>query len=371
MSTSLSLVGRSAFSATNRQWNDWKWQLAKRLSTPEDLSNYLVLSKSEKKGLIHANTHFSVAITPYLISLMEKENENCPIRRQLIPTHNESYIHPSDLIDPLGEEPYSTVPGIIHKYPDRALYLPTDHCASYCRHCTRSRLVNKGSLQTSTASFEKALAYIQNTPALRDILITGGDPLTMNTDMLCQRISRINEIKHIEMIRLGTRVPSFLPQRITKELVRSLRRAGVLYLSLHFNHPREITPEVENALRLLADGGLVLGNQSVLLKGINDEAPLLKELFHLLLRNRVTPYYLHHCDSVQGTSHLRTPLQTGIDILKDLRGHTTGYAVPTLALDLPGGGGKISLGPDYLLKREGKHLVFENYKGEHWKYHEV
>ncbi len=367
----MNLVGTKPFKTSTQKWNNWQWQLHNRLSSLHDLKQYLKLSQSEIAGLKYAQETFRVSITPYVISLMEFDNPLCPIRQQVIPTINEKISHPSDLIDPLGEEPYTAVEGLIHKYPDRALYLPIDNCASYCRYCTRSRLVNRGSLKTSKHTFDNVYNYIKSTPAIRDVLITGGDPLIMNTDTLCERISKINSISHVQMIRLGTRTPTFLPQIITQQLVKQLRTAGVLYVSLHINHPRELTPQTITALNIMADGGLVMGNQSVLLKGINDKAEIIKNLNHKLLQNRVTPYYLHLCDCVKGTSHFRTSIQTGIDIIDKLRGYTTGYAVPTLALDLPNGGGKVAISSNTIIKQNGKKFILRNYQGLDWQYQEV
>ena len=334
------LVGREVFHATPEQWSDWRWQMVHRLRTLEDFQAVLNLSGAEVDGITIACKKFAVAATPYFVSLMDRDDPNCPIRRQAVPTVQELIVSPTDMEDPCGEDHDMKVPGLVHRYPDRVNFFASDRCASYCRYCTRSRLVGNGELRPVAERVEPAAQYVAAHPEVRDVLISGGDPLLLGEAALSQIIRRFRAVPHVEMVRIGTRLPSYLPQRITPRLARMLRTSGAFYLSLHFSHPREITPEVERALAILADGGIVMGSQTVLLRGINDTPETLKKLFHRLLQNRVRPYYLYQCDPVLGASHFRTSVAAGMEIMRKLRGFTSGYAVPTYVIDAPGGGGK-------------------------------
>ncbi len=344
------------------KWNDWRWQLTHRLSSKEDFSRIINLTPEEEEAL-SAPTRLRVAVTPYLASLIDPDDPNCPIRRQVIPTAREFLLSPEEMEDPLAEDSHSPVPGLVHRYPDRVLMLVTTQCASYCRYCTRSRMVGNPHAQFSLADYERQIAYIAANPQVRDVLISGGDPLILPLHILEALLRKLREIPHVEIIRIGTRVPVFLPQRVDEELVNVLRRYHPLWMNIHFNHPKEITPEVEKALALLADAGIPLGSQSVLLAGINDCPNIMLALVRKLVKNRVRPYYLYQCDLVPGTSHFRTPIAKGIEIMEALRGHTSGFAVPVYAIDLPGGGGKVPLSPNYLLSMSESKVVLRNYEG--------
>lgn len=344
------------------QWNDWRWQLSHRLNTVEDFAQVIRLTPEEKEGLLSPE-HFRVDVTPYFASLMNPEDPNCPIRRQVIPTAKERVPFEAESADSLAEDAHSPVPGLVHRYPDRVLVLATTQCASYCRYCTRSRMVGDPHAQFSLADHERQLAYIAATPQIRDVLISGGDPLVLPQRVLEHLLQRLRSIPHVEVIRIGTRVPVFLPQRITSELVDMLRRYHPLWMNIHFNHPKEITPEVEVALARLADAGIPLGSQTVLLAGINDCPNVMLSLMHKLVRNRVRPYYLYQCDLVHGAGHFRTPVAKGIEIMEALRGHTSGYAIPTYVIDAPEGGGKVPILPTYLLSMSESRVVVRNYEG--------
>jgi len=324
------------------RWQDWRWQMRHRLTRTEHFESLLHLSTAERRGLTLAQEKFSVALTPHFASLIDPNDPSCPIRVQVVPREDELVIGPGDMVDPCGEDADSVVPGLVHRYPDRVLLLALDTCASYCRYCTRSRLVSQGELDPLPRRLDPIVEYLQQHTEVRDVLLSGGDPLMMSEDRLDVLLGRLRAIDHIEFLRIGSRVPSFLPQRITPELVKVLRKHRV-WLSLHFCHVREITPEVERACDLLADGGIPMGSQTVLLKGVNDDVAALKALFHGLLKVRVRPYYLYQCDPVVGTSHLRTSVAKGIELIAGLRGHTSGYAVPTYVVDAPGGGGKVPI----------------------------
>ena len=368
---SLHLVGRQVFNATPEQWDDWRWQLAHRLRTLEDFQSVLELSGEEADGLTLACRKFAVAATPHFVSLMERDNPHCPIRRQVVPTVKELISSPTDMEDPCGEDHDMKVPGLVHRYPDRVLFLASDRCASYCRYCTRSRLVGNGDLRPVSERVEPAAQYVAAHPEVRDVLISGGDPLLLGELALGAIIRRFRAIPHVEIVRIGTRVPGYLPQRITPRLIRALRMSGAYFLSMHFSHPREITPEVERALAIIADGGVVMGSQTVLLRGINDHPETLKRLFHKLLKNRVRPYYLYQCDPVLGASHFRTSVAAGIEIMRKLRGFTSGYAVPTYVIDAPGGGGKTPVTSEYITERTAQQVTLRNYAGNVYTYPEV
>lgn len=343
-------------------WDDWRWQLSNRLNTIDELGEVLHLAPQEIVGLSIPG-HFRVDITPYFASLIDPDDPTCPIRRQVIPTGEEIIPFESERRDSLAEEGHSPVPGLVHRYPDRVLMLTTTQCASYCRYCTRSRIVGDPHAQFGTRDHEAQMAYIAADPAIRDVLLSGGDPLTMPLHLLERTLQGLRPIPHVEILRIGTRLPVFLPQRITPDLVEMLRRYHPLWMNIHFNHPKEITPEVEAALALLADAGIPLGSQTVLLAGVNDCPNIMLELLHQLVRNRVRPYYLYQCDLVQGAGHFRTPVAKGIEIMEALRGHTSGYAIPTFVVDAPEGGGKVPLLPQYLLSMSDQRVVLRNYEG--------
>ncbi len=357
-------------------WNDWRWQLSHRLRTAEELSRVIRLTPEERVGLEASQDGHGrgkadltpvrplhMAITPYFASLMDPEDPLCPIRRQVVPTAQELETTEADRIDSLNEDAHSPVPGLVHRYPDRVLMLLTTQCASYCRFCTRSRVVGEARAQFGRADHDRGLAYIAANPQIRDVLLSGGDPLMVAQPVLETILRRLREIPHVEVVRIGTRVPIFLPQRITPDLVEMLRRYHPLWMNIHVNHPREITPEVEVALARLADAGIPLGSQSVLLAGVNDCPNVLKALVHKLVRNRVRPYYLYQCDLVRGAGHFRTPVAKGLEIMEALRGHTSGFAIPIYTLDAPEGGGKVPLLPNYLLSMSDTEVVVRNYEG--------
>ncbi|MEM2963910.1 MAG: KamA family radical SAM protein [Candidatus Bathyarchaeia archaeon] len=353
-------------------WNDWRWQMRHRLKTLEELEKYFTLTEEEVKGVELATSRktLPMAISPYFASLMDPGDPQCPLRKQGVPTEKEGMFQPSDMNDPLGEERDSPVPHLVHRYPDRVLLLVTNNCAMFCRYCTRRRIVGRIE-EAGIEELEPAFQYIEGKRSVRDVLISGGDPLTLSTEKLERIIRRIREIKHVEIIRIGTRVPVTLPMRIDEQLTSMLKKYHPLWMSLHFTHPREITPQVEQACRRLADAGVPLGSQTVLLKGINDSPLIITKLMHKLLTLRVRPYYLYQCDLAQGISHFQTPVETGLKIMESLRGHTSGYAVPTYVIDAPGGGGKIPIAPNYLISYGNGRAVMRNYRGEVYEYKEA
>ncbi len=344
------------------KWQDWRWQLAHRLNTVAELDQIIRLTPEERAGL-SAPEHFRVDVTPYFASLMDPDDPACPIRRQVIPTSKEQVPFTAEMADSLAEDAHSPVPGLVHRYPDRVLMLVTTQCASYCRFCTRSRIVGDARAQFSRADYERQFVYIAGNPHIRDVLISGGDPLTMPQRVLEDLLRGVRAIRHVEVVRIGTRMPIFLPQRITPDLVEMLRQFHPLWMNVHVNHAKEITPEVEVALARLADAGIPLGCQSVLLAGVNDCPNVMKDLVHALVRNRVRPYYVYQCDLVAGAGHFRTPVSTGLQIIESLRGHTSGFAVPTYVIDAPRGGGKIPMMPTYLLSQSPDRMVVRNYEG--------
>ena len=360
---------RAAFypEATDAEWNDWRWQLRHRLRTADHLERVLKLSADERKALAKLGRHLPSAITPYYAGLMGATDANDPIRRSMIPVGQEWTRTPGEFDDPLSEEVSSPVHGLVHRYPDRVLFLVSDHCAVYCRYCTRSRLVGSGEMTVDVNRWNAVFDYLRATPAVRDVLLSGGDPLTLSDAKLEHLLSRLRDIPHIDFLRIGTKVPAVLPQRITPALVALLRRHRV-WMSIHFAHPAELTPEVAQACDLLADGGIPLGSQTVLLRGINDDVNTMRELMQGLLKNRVRPYYIYQCDPITGSSHFRTPVEKGLEIIEGLRGHTTGYAVPQFVIDAPGGGGKIPLLPDYFVGRENDDIVLRNFEGQLFRY---
>ncbi|MBN1874905.1 MAG: lysine 2,3-aminomutase [Anaerolineae bacterium] len=347
---------------SNEQWSDWRWQMTHRLRSVEDFAQIINLTPQEIAGL-SAPGKFRVDVTPYFASLMDPHDPNCPIRRQVIPTEQELVPFEASMVDSLGEDAHSPVPGIVHRYPDRVLMLVTTQCASYCRFCTRSRLVGNGHGMFNSASYEQQLDYIAETPQIRDVLISGGDPLTLPQHVLERLLQRLHEIPHVEVIRIGTRVPGFLPQRITEDLVTMLAKYHPLWMNIHFNHPHEITPETEIALARLANAGIPLGSQTVLMAGINDCPNIIMDLVQKLVKNRVRPYYLYQCDMVHGAGHFRTPVSKGLEIMEALRGHTSGFAIPNYVIDAPEGGGKVPILPNYLISMSDTKVVVRNYEG--------
>lgn len=356
--------------ATPQQWNDWKWQLKNRITTLKQLEDRLLLSPEERAGVLLSGSKLSLAVTPHFFNLIEHENPECPVRRQVIPRVEETRTSPFEMADPCGEDSHMPVPGLVHRYPDRVLFLVTDRCASYCRYCTRSRVVSGAGEQELHTDFEEAFRYLTEHTEVRDVLFSGGDPLLFSDDKLEKLLHRVRSIPHIEFVRLGSRVPIFLPQRITPELCAMLQKYHPLWMSVHVNHPRELTIEVKEALERLANHGIPLGNQSVLLRGVNDDAATMKTLVQKLLLCRVRPYYLYQLDLIKGSSHLKVPVQKGIEIIEALRGHTTGYAVPQYVIDAPGGGGKTPINPGYSLYHDEEKIVIRNYEGKVFEYPE-
>ena len=345
------------------EWNDWRWQLRNRITDLETLRQVVNLTEDEEQGIHACLGKLRMAITPYYATLIDPENTDCPIRRQAIPTAQELEYGENDMEDPLHEGQDSPTPGLTHRYPNRVLLLLTDQCSMYCRHCTRRRLAGVTDRAYSKEQLEASIAYIEKTKEIRDVLLSGGDALCVSDEFLEWVLRRLRSISHVEVIRLGSRVPVVLPQRITPQLVDMLKEFHPVWLNTHFNHPKEITEESKRAIKLLADAGIPLGNQSVLLRGINDCPALMKNLVHELVKMRVRPYYLYQCDLSQGIEHFRTPVSVGIEIIEKLRGHTSGFAVPTFVIDAPGGGGKIPVGPNYLISQSHDKVILRNYEG--------
>lgn len=345
------------------QWNDYRWQLKHGVHDIESLGKVIDLTEDERGNLRQCLEKFTMAITPYYAALMDREDPSCPVRMQAVPGIHELYEDPSDLDDPLHEDVDSPVPGLTHRYPDRVLLLITNICSMNCRHCTRRRLVGDTDVHMPDSNVSKAIEYIRATPTVRDVLISGGDPFVLPDDKLESVIQRLRAIEHVEIIRIGTRTPVVMPMRITDSLVSMLKKYHPIYVNTHFNHPKEVTAEARAACARLADAGIQLGNQSVLLRGINDDSAVMKHLVHKLLTIRVKPYYIYQCDLSKGISHFRTTVARGIEIIESLRGHTTGMAVPTFVVDAPGGGGKIPVMPDYLITRGEGRVILRNYEG--------
>jgi lysine 2,3-aminomutase len=355
--------------ASTAEWNDWRWQLRHRLKSLEGLERIVRLSEEERETIRRLGNHLPLGITPYYASLLHRDDPSDPLRRTMIPVPNELTVSYGEAMDPLAEDGHSPVPGVVHRYPDRVLFLVTNFCATYCRYCTRARLVGQtGEHHFNTAQHQRGIDYVAAHPEIRDVLLSGGDPLGMNDERLEWLLSRLRAIPHVEFLRIGTKIPAVLPQRITPSLVRMLRRYHPLWMSVHFLHPDELTPEVGEACERLADAGLPLGSQTVLLAGVNDDVETMKRLVHGLLKIRVRPYYLYQCDPIAGSSHFRTPVERGLAIVGGLRGHTTGYAVPQFVIDAPGGGGKIALVPDGVVGRDGQDLLLTNYEGKTYRY---
>lgn len=366
-------AGRGFWShVPDSDWNDWRWQLKHRITRVEQLERFLpTLTPEERAGAVLADTKLAMAITPYFFNLIDPADENCPVRRQVIPRLEETDTAPWEMSDPCGEDSHSPVPGLVHRYPDRVLFLVTDRCAAYCRYCTRSRLVSNATGYDFHPEFDRQIDYIARHPEVRDVLLSGGDPLLFSDEKLEYLLNRLRAIKHVEFLRIGSRIPVFLPQRITPELCAMLRQFHPLFISIHSNHPRELTTEVRAALERLADAGIPLGNQSVLLRHVNDDPSVMRAHVQKLLICRVRPYYIYQCDLIAGSAHLRASVRQGLKVMEGLRGHTTGYAVPTYVIDAPGGGGKVPVSPEYVLSRNNDRVVIRNFEGRIFEYPEA
>jgi lysine 2,3-aminomutase len=356
--------------ATPEQWNDWRWQMRHTIRSSEQLAPLISLTEDERRGCDETRERFRLGISPYYLSLIDRAHPFCPVRMQAIPTRDEARVRPGELRDPLGEDPHRPVPTIVHKYPDRVLFLALDSCSTYCRHCTRRRITKGGESVFGRQAWEDGLDYVRSHPEVRDVLVSGGDPFLLVDERLDALLGALRAIPHVEMLRIGTRVPVTLPMRVTDVMAAMLRRHAPLFVVTHFNHPKELTAQARDACERLVDHGVPVENQTVLLRRINSDARVIKELNHALLRARVRPYYLHQMDVAEGLEHLRTPLAAGVAILEQLRGHTTGLAVPHLAVDLPGGGGKVTLQPEYVVERRGHETLFRNFRGESYVYPE-
>ncbi|MCK5179940.1 MAG: KamA family radical SAM protein [Candidatus Omnitrophica bacterium] len=358
------------FNAAPLDWEDWRWQVRHRVATRDVLGKLIKLTPQETKGIEGCGDKMTMSISPYFASLMDPDDVACPIRLQCVPQAHEFDRSPEEMADPCAEDQHSPVHGLVHRYPDRVLFLVNEMCATYCRYCTRSRMIGEGRRTLSRETYEAAFDYIRAHKEVRDVLISGGDPLMLSNRMLEYIVKSVKAIPHVEFVRIGTRVPVVLPQRVTSELVGMLKKYSPLWMSIHFNHSKEITKRVKFACDLLADAGIPLGSQTVLLKGINDTPAVMKKLMHDLLKIRVRPYYIYQCDPIQGSGHFRTPVSIGIRIMEKLRGYTSGYAVPTFVIDAPGGGGKVPMGPDYVISREDNKCFLRNYAGETFTYHD-
>ena len=348
---------------TDEQWNDWKWQVKNRIETLEDLKKYVKLTPAEEEGVKKTLSTLRMAITPYYLSLIDPNDPHDPVRRQCIPTELETHQVAADLLDPLHEDEDSPTPGLTHRYPDRVLFLITDMCSMYCRHCTRRRFAGQTDNECGPDRIEKALEYIEKTESVRDVLLSGGDALMVSDKKLEYIISRLRQIPHVEIVRLGTRTPVVCPQRITPELCDMLKKYHPVWINTHFNHPNEVTEESRRACEMLANAGIPLGNQSVLLRGVNDCVHVMKHLVHELVKMRVRPYYIYQCDLSMGLEHFRTPVSKGIEIIEGLRGHTSGFCIPTFVVDAPGGGGKTPVMPQYVISQAPGRVVLRNFEG--------
>ena len=366
-------AGRGSWGdVTDEEWNGWVWQLKSRVTTLEQLQERLPgLTDEEIAGARLARNKLAMAIPPYFFNLIDQDDPNCPIRRQVVPRIDETFTAPWEMSDPCGEDSHSPVPGLVHRYPDRVLFLVTDRCAAYCRYCTRSRLVSNASGYDFHPEFDRQIEYIRQHPEIRDVLLSGGDALLLSDAKLDHLLTQLRAIPHIEFLRIGSRIPIFLPQRITPELCAVLRKHHPLFISIHTNHPRELTTEVRAGLERLADAGIPLGNQAVLLKDVNDDPVTMKALMQKLLMCRVRPYYIYLCDLIAGSAHLRASVRKGLEIIEQLRGHTTGYAVPQLVIDAPGGGGKVPINPEYVLSHNADRVVIRNFEGKVFEYPEA
>jgi len=355
---------------SNKQWNSWRWQIQNSYTNFKKLSEILDTSSIDDFDFLSKSRKLPLRITPYYASLLHDKPIDYPLSKSVVPNKLELIISQGEENDPLHEESMCPVENLVHRYPDRVLMLSTGFCSGYCRYCTRSHMVAKDKKHFAVKAWETSINYIKNNPNIRDVVISGGDPLTMPEKHLEFLLSSLNAIPHVEIIRIGTKVPMVMPQRITNTLVKMLKKYQPLYMSIHSTHPDEITPEVVEALRRLADAGIVLGSQTVLLKGVNDNIEIMKELMLKLLKNRVRPYYIYQCDPIPGSSHFRTPVSRGVEIIKGLRGYISGYAIPHYVIDAPGGGGKIPFLPEYYQGREGDYIMMKNFEGKSYKYYD-
>lgn len=356
--------------ATDDQWNDWRWQMRNSVRDGARLAQLLKLTDDERAGVAETAKIFRLGISPYYLSLIDPAHPFCPVRMQAVPVKAEARKRAGELRDPLGEDPRRPVEAIVHKYPDRVLFLALDTCSVYCRHCTRRRITNGGEAELNKTELEKGLEYVRTHPQVRDVLLSGGDPFLLSEERLEQILAPLRAIPHVEMIRIGTRIPVCLPMRVTESLAKLLRKYAPLFVVTHFNHPKEITVEAKRACELLVDHGVPVENQAVLMRRLNSDARIITELSHACLKMRVRPYYLHQMDVAEGLEHLRTPIEAGVKIIEQMRGWTTGLAVPHLAVDLPGGGGKVTLQPDYVLERKPNETILRNYRGQPYAYPE-
>jgi len=348
---------------SDEDWNSWNWQVRNRITTVDELIKYIDLDEEEIKSINNVLGQFRMAITPYYFTLINPENKIDPVRLQAVPSISEMNIGAHDLEDPLFEDGDSVVPGLTHRYPDRVLFLITDMCSMYCRHCTRRRFAGQQDSGSKLDNVDKAIEYIKNHKEVNDVLLSGGDALLVSDSRLEYIISELRKIEHVGVIRLGSRTPVVMPQRITKELVDMLKKYHPIWLNTHFNHSKELTPETKKAIELLTDVGIPVGNQSVLLKGVNDCVNVMKKLVKRLIELRVRPYYIYQCDLSKGIAHFRTPVSKGIEIIEGMRGHISGIAVPTFVVDAPGGGGKIPVMPNYVISQAPGKTILRNYEG--------
>lgn len=356
--------------ATDAQWRDWRWQLRHSVRSLEALERLVPLTDDERRGVRETEGIFRLGISPHYLSLIDPDHPFCPVRMQAIPVRAEAQTHPGERRDPLGEDLFRPVRAVVHKYPDRVLLLALDHCSVYCRHCTRRRITSGDEGGISRGELAEAIAYLREHPEVRDVLVSGGDPLLLSTERLRELLGQIRSVPHVEIVRIGTRIPVCLPMRVDAELARALRKFAPLYVVTHFNHAKEITREAREACETLVDAGVPVENQAVLMRRVNSSTVAIKDLMQKCLTMRVRPYYLHQMDVAEGLEHLRTPLSKGVEILRALRGWTSGLAVPHLAVDLPGGGGKVTLQPDYVVERNARHTIFSNYRGDSYSYPE-
>lgn len=359
-----------AFGGSAESWGDWRWQQRHSIRTLAQLERHLDLTEDERRGVVETAEIFRLGISPYYLSLCDPQHAFCPVRMQAVPSRAEARVSPGELEDPLGEDHHRPVPAIVHRYPDRVLFLALDRCSVYCRHCTRRRMTGQGETDLGKDEIAQGIDYVRAHPEVRDVLISGGDPFLLATPRLEGILAGLRAIPHVELIRIGTRVPVCLPQRVDAELCAAIRKHHPVFVVTHFNHPKEVTPEARAACERLVDAGIPVENQCVLLRRVNSTARTMKALNHRMLMARVRPYYMHQADVAEGIEHLRTPLAKGVEILEQLRGHTSGLAVPHLAIDLPDGGGKVTLQPNYLLALGEKESVFRNYRNEIYRYPE-
>ena len=356
--------------ATDKQWNSWRWQIQNSYSSFKKLAEILNLEQVEDVDFLSKSRKLPLRITPYYASLLYGKPMDYPLNKSVVPSRLELILSPGEESDPLHEEEMCPVYNLVHRYPDRVLMLSTGFCSVYCRYCTRTHMVNKDKKHYGIKAWERSIEYIRNNPSVRDVVISGGDPLTMPDKHLEFLLSSLRSIPHVEIIRIGTKVPMVLPQRITTQFARMLKKYHPVYMSIHCTHPDEITPEVKEACNRIADAGVVMGSQTVLLKGVNDNVETMKTLMHALLKIRIRPYYIYQCDPIPGSSHFRTPISKGLEIIQGLRGHTSGYAVPHFVIDAPGGGGKIPLLPEYYQGHEGDYAIIKNFEGKLYKYYD-